>query len=308
MDKFQRRGVPLELLPGPGRQARIVGPPQIRQLGLQSVGGADFDQPTLAVGRLVYERGILGQRLVDGDDLAGGHRVDAAERTISLHRLDGEQPISLVHLPAHGRQLDEKDLAQHPLGQIGNALDHQIVLQTSVRMRQVIVQIERELVARHLGRAGPGFPAPIHEWNVSQAQMEQRGGYRFGLRNVDRWFDGAALGDGVTQPLRLQFFCHPCQQIGVALSQQAAQLVVQPGRGANSGDPASAVGVAVDPIRVLLQSLVDGDHLARYGGSDVAHAPAWIHRLNGKEAVSLLDLAPDVGQLDEQYLVQQLLS
>ena len=77
-----------------------------------------FDHPAVAVGLLFTSAGSASRRAVDLEHLAAHRRVELRH---GLHRLDRAEDVVLLERRAHLRQLDEHDVAQLALREVGDA-------------------------------------------------------------------------------------------------------------------------------------------------------------------------------------------
>ena len=84
----------------------------------RNVGELDLEEPTGRERFAVYESRIVGDTLVDLDDLAAHGRIDVAR---SLDRFDDGARLARFHLATHVGKLDEDNVRKFVLRVVGDA-------------------------------------------------------------------------------------------------------------------------------------------------------------------------------------------
>jgi hypothetical protein len=104
---------------------------------LAQVGPAELDDPTVPVGILIDERGVVVERLVGRDDLAADRRVEPADPLARLDRADG---LALLDLAAGPRQADEGDLLGRGLGIVAQPERDDVAFGARILVMVVVIQ------------------------------------------------------------------------------------------------------------------------------------------------------------------------
>jgi len=76
--------------------------------------------------------------------------MDAAGRHPRFDRLHGEEPVALRKSATNPGEFDEQNLTQHPLDQVADTLYDQAIVQASVGMIAVIIEIIWVFVSAYL--------------------------------------------------------------------------------------------------------------------------------------------------------------
>jgi|SRR5689334_1117049 len=158
-----------------------------QRVDLASIARLDANHPTGTVRIGVYQRGLLVEPIVDGDDFAGDRRKQLRD---GFHGLDGPEHIVLVELRSDLRKLDVNDVAQLSLSIVGDAdlggavftLAHELVL---FGVTEVARDVRHKISTK---RNAPAVGREVYPATKTESRKLRRG-TRNGLeraRKIDR--------------------------------------------------------------------------------------------------------------------------
>src|ERR1700722_413023 len=253
-------------------QRGLVGSGVHQRLTLGGVGHAHLDQPALAVGVLVDRGWIIGEGIVDGDDLPGERRYDIRDGLDGLHLRIGSV---LGERGADRWRVEEDDLAERVLGVPGDAERGHLRI-FPIDARPIVLGVVKQV----MGKAGLGHR------RRSYARWAPHARARRAMRwSVGRTLRGApATSHTKAQRSKVRSARRAARRSGALLYERLAH---------DSRGPLS-------PAHVDLQAGADLRAVRRNVGEPDAPLQTWRERAAGHFAAAedRVALARDAGSVD----------